>query len=76
MNRTSGGQNFHPFFLHLSQTQSKTEGAKKTNCEVLKATPDQSELLQIIGLIENELGNYEAAEFYLCKAINLQRIHI
>ena len=55
---------------HQLLEAGRLDDAKSVYHAVLKEVPEHSELLHIVGLIENELGNYEAAEAYLCKAIS------
>ena len=53
----------------LFQSGKLTE-AKQNYLEALDHLPDDYNLNQIIGLIENELENYHSAEIYLKKAIS------
>ena len=48
----------------------KLKDAKRIYSDVLKHAPKNSELLQMLGLIENELGNYDSVERYFRRAIN------
>ncbi len=50
--------------------KGKLTNAKRNYLQVLKHDPTNADLLQILGLIENELGNYDRAERYLRGAIN------
>ena len=48
----------------------KLKESKQKYIDVLKKIPQNSDLLQMIGLIENELGNFNNAERYFRKAID------
>ncbi len=50
--------------------QSKQfEAARKIYCDILSVTPNHPDLLHMVGLIDNELGDFSSAEHYLKEAI-------
>ena len=57
---------------HQLLEAGKLEDAKSVYYAVLKEVPEHSELLHIVGLIENELGNYETAEACLHRAVKAE----
>lgn len=68
----NGNANFLKVMLNQAEKfyeEKRLEDAKKIYCKVLQMDPDQADLLHMIGLIDDELGDFQSAEKYFKKAV-------